>query len=174
MKRIFAVLTLFMLLCILIPCGSIWADESKVAASENGGQVITERNISPDQLEVFTKKDNKIYRKVYNTENGNRSLTSIEEVKLRKMGTKIKSFNSDSQLKNSLVDKLKSGGLNLTQLPSKIDFSQSSYLPPVGAQKENSCVAWSVGYYLRTFQQAKDLRWIVGNNPSHIFSSSYL
>ncbi|MCW4012080.1 MAG: C1 family peptidase, partial [Candidatus Bathyarchaeota archaeon] len=44
--------------------------------------------------------------------------------------------------------------------PTSIDHSQSIYFPPIGDQgSEGSCVAWAVGYYTKTFQEALDHGW---------------
>jgi len=38
--------------------------------------------------------------------------------------------------------------------------NQSKYFPPIGNQgAEGSCVSWSVGYYTKTWQEAKDQDW---------------
>ncbi len=45
-------------------------------------------------------------------------------------------------------------------LPDKIDHSQSKWFPPIGDQgAEGSCVAWATGYYVKTFQEAKEHDW---------------
>ena len=44
--------------------------------------------------------------------------------------------------------------------PSAVDNSNSPYFPPIGNQaNQGSCVAWSVGYYIKTFQEAKEHSW---------------
>lgn len=44
--------------------------------------------------------------------------------------------------------------------PSSIDHSSSQYFPPIGNQaSEGSCVPWAVGYYVKTFQEAKEHGW---------------
>ncbi|WP_242842515.1 C1 family peptidase [Peptoclostridium acidaminophilum] len=63
-------------------------------------------------------------------------------------------------------------------LPSSIDHSDSPYLPPAGSQRENSCVGWAVGYYLRTYQQGMDFEWSVKSGidyyPSRVFSPTFI
>ena len=45
-------------------------------------------------------------------------------------------------------------------LPSIIDHSTTHWFPPIGNQDgEGSCVAWAVGYYVKTFQEAKENDW---------------
>jgi len=44
--------------------------------------------------------------------------------------------------------------------PSSVDHTNSSWFPPIGNQDgEGSCVAWAVGYYMKTFQEAKEHGW---------------
>src|SRR3972149_10524683 len=44
--------------------------------------------------------------------------------------------------------------------PSSFDNSALPWFPPIGNQgAEGSCVAWSVGYYIKTFQEAKEDGW---------------
>lgn len=43
---------------------------------------------------------------------------------------------------------------------STVDNSALPWFPPIGNQDgEGSCVAWSVGYYIKTFQEAKEHGW---------------
>jgi len=46
------------------------------------------------------------------------------------------------------------------QLLSRVDWSESPWFPPIGNQDgEGSCVAWAIGYYTKTFQEAKEHGW---------------
>ncbi len=59
-----------------------------------------------------------------------------------------------------------------TSLPSSVDLS--SGLPAVGDQDAlGSCVAWSVGYYAKTFEEKRERGWDVSQN-AHIFSPTFL
>ena len=50
------------------------------------------------------------------------------------------------------------------QATSKVDHSSSPWFPPIGNQgSEGSCVAWAVGYYMKTFQEAKEHKWDLTN-----------
>jgi C1A family cysteine protease len=41
-----------------------------------------------------------------------------------------------------------------------VDQSATPWFPPIGNQgSQGSCVAWSVGYYVKTFQEAKEREW---------------
>lgn len=47
-------------------------------------------------------------------------------------------------------------------LPSEVDNSATPWFPPIGNQgSQGSCVAWAVGYYVKTFQEAKEHGWNV-------------
>jgi C1A family cysteine protease len=44
--------------------------------------------------------------------------------------------------------------------PAAVDQSATPWFPPIGNQgSQGSCVAWSVGYYVKTFQEAKEHGW---------------
>ena len=46
------------------------------------------------------------------------------------------------------------------QLSSSVDHTSSKYFPPIGNQGyEGSCVCFAVGYYTKTFQEAKEHDW---------------
>ncbi|MCK4434812.1 C1 family peptidase, partial [Candidatus Bathyarchaeota archaeon] len=46
------------------------------------------------------------------------------------------------------------------QNPSYVDHTTTPWFPPIGNQNgEGSCVAWAVGYYMKTFQEAKEHAW---------------
>ena len=45
-------------------------------------------------------------------------------------------------------------------LPAFVDHSSSIYFPPIGNQgNKGSCVAFSIGYYISTFYEARDRQW---------------
>ncbi|MBA7492494.1 hypothetical protein ES702_03044 [subsurface metagenome] len=46
------------------------------------------------------------------------------------------------------------------QAPTSVDQTATPWFPPIGDQDgEGSCVAWAVGYYVKTFQEAKEHGW---------------
>ncbi|MGD6808395.1 MAG: PKD domain-containing protein [Candidatus Bathyarchaeia archaeon] len=54
-----------------------------------------------------------------------------------------------------VVDSISYSGTN-----SSVDNSATPWFPPIGDQgMEGSCVAWAVGYYTKTFQEAKEHGW---------------
>ncbi len=47
-----------------------------------------------------------------------------------------------------------------TSSPSQVDHTTAPWFPPIGNQDgEGSCVTWAVGYYVKTFQEAKEHGW---------------
>ena len=45
-------------------------------------------------------------------------------------------------------------------MPSAVDNSATPWFPPIGNQgSQGSCTAWAVGYYVKTFQEAKEHSW---------------
>ena len=71
------------------------------------------------------------------------------------------------------VDTPDGAGLNSSKF-----HNGTKYFPPIGNQgSEGSCVSWSVGYYTKTFMEAKDQNWnlsgatMTGSWPYHPTSS---
>jgi hypothetical protein len=51
-------------------------------------------------------------------------------------------------------------GVTYPAAPSSVDQSATPWFPPIGNQDgEGSCTAWAVGYYVKTFQEAKEHTW---------------
>ncbi|MCK5157403.1 MAG: hypothetical protein KAQ69_13325, partial [Spirochaetales bacterium] len=45
-------------------------------------------------------------------------------------------------------------------LPNEVDHSETQYFPPVGNQgREGSCVAFTFGYYIQTYTEAREHNW---------------
>ncbi len=63
-------------------------------------------------------------------------------------------------------------------LPSKVDFSKE--IPPVANQgRQNSCVAFSTGYYTKSYYEYKKHKWkydppIYGGKGEYVFSPAYI
>lgn len=170
-KAIALIMILMYLLTLGVPIQSI-------ASSLDPNEVIlSQRTLSDGTLELFTKKDGLFYKKSLRPDSDN---WNIEKFRIPKTGLKTDKLGQqkDSKLAKAIETKLGASGYKLGALPSSIDYSTSDYLPPIGEQYENSCVGWSTGYYLRTFQEAKDLDWNVkqGGLPvnAHIFSPSFI
>jgi parallel beta-helix repeat protein len=59
-----------------------------------------------------------------------------------------------------IVDDIFLVGAQPSAPPVSVDHSASIWFPPIGNQDgEGSCVAWAVGYYVKTFQEAKEHNW---------------
>ncbi|WP_088188879.1 FlgD immunoglobulin-like domain containing protein [Desulfosporosinus sp. FKA] len=142
--------------------------------------ILSQRALPNGDEQVFTKKDNLTYIKQFKLSDGNWTLENSQELTLHKSGliTQNTANKTDPNLSKALEVKLKASGINVGALPSSVDYSSSPYLPPVGTQTVNDCAAWSAGYYLRTYQEAKDLGWDVKSNGlpinAHIFSPSFI
>lgn len=144
-----------------------------------GEKVLETNKLNNYEEEIFTIKNNKYHKKLLQKKNDIWILKKDQVITLRKTGLKEgKEVTKDTLLGKSIENKLKSSGYDLQKLPSILDYSTSSYLPPVGNQVNDDCVAWSTGYYLRTFQQAKDIGWLVKNQdmpiPYHVFSPTFI
>ncbi len=49
---------------------------------------------------------------------------------------------------------------NQTALPAAVDLSLSEYFPPIGDQgSQGSCASFAIGYYCKTYQEAKEHDW---------------
>jgi hypothetical protein len=59
---------------------------------------------------------------------------------------------------------------------TSIDLTTTPWFPPIGNQgSQGSCVAWAVGYYTKTFQEAKEHNWDLSGAPSDkIISPSFI
>lgn len=58
------------------------------------------------------------------------------------------------------------------ELPAKVDLSDR--LPTPGQQgRQNSCVAWTVAYALKSYQEQNENRWGL-SAPAHVFSPAFL
>jgi hypothetical protein len=50
--------------------------------------------------------------------------------------------------------------VRMTELSASIDLTVSPWFPPIGDQDgQGSCTCWSIGYYMKTFQEAKEHGW---------------
>jgi hypothetical protein len=156
----------------------IYADDYPV---DSGEKIVGKRIINKDRVEIFTRKNDCIYIKKLKRKNNHWNVTSSKKVDQQfTTGLKIRegNINPDNQLSNINKDKLGTSGIIPIDIPSKVDFSESEYLPPVDKQSGNSCVGWALGYYLRTYQQARDIGWKVKQDgkpiKSHVFSPAFI
>ncbi|MHB9094885.1 MAG: C1 family peptidase [Eubacteriales bacterium] len=156
-----------------------------LSAQENfplvpGEKVLDKRTLAKDKIDLFTDIKGQVYKKTFALENGDWKVVESKSILLRKTGLKTDGpvKRRDPELGRSIESKLRAQGFSLDNLPDKLDLSQSPFLPPVGDQQENSCVGWSTGYYLRTYQQAREIGWQVRNGnqrvDTHVFSPTFI
>lgn len=70
-------------------------------------------------------------------------------------------------------------GKNTKAIPSFIDLSKDPYFPPIGDQGQfGSCAAFSTGYYMKTYMEAKKRGWDVSDpsfiNTDYIMSPQFI
>ncbi|WP_159436133.1 FlgD immunoglobulin-like domain containing protein [Anaerosalibacter sp. Marseille-P3206] len=164
-------LSIFLLILLLIyPTNIVNADK----LLEDGEVILDERINFDGTKELFTELDGMYYRRFIEDD----VLIDTEPIELMPTGLKITREEKDDDIGEILPRKLKQMGIYSYNLPSQLDYSSSPYLPPVGRQHENSCVGWSTGYYLRTYQQGMDLKWKIKDgdyaNPSRVFSPAFI
>ncbi len=153
----------------------ILASAQELYPLKDGEVLLDESILSTDEVEIFTKNQNIYYKKILKKTYGSWIELESQVAKLPYAGLKDdNNLTRDYSVEKALENKLKANGVDLNQLPVKLDYSGSAYFPPIGTQYEGSCVAWATGYYLRTYQQAKDIGWKVGNDTKHIFSPSFI
>lgn len=136
---------------------------------------LTTKPTSLSDISKYQKKNPKLYKKKrysflskYGKGSGLNPMTA-EELKEMPLLT-----GASSQISNSM-------------LPNSVDWSKTNYFPPIGDQgKESSCVAWSVGYYIHTYYEAKEHDWDLSStlwdnefkkpngNLSNIFSPDFI
>lgn len=160
----------FLILILLLTITTIYAED----LLEDGEIILDERVKQDGSKEIFTEVEGVYYRKLI----VDGQILEKEQIDLRPTGLKFKEEIKDKTLEKALGAKLEEMGIYSSNLPPTLDYSSSPLLPPVGLQEENSCVGWSAGYYLRTYQQAMDLGWKIKEgdigNPNRIFSPSFI
>ena len=149
MKKLMRWATVLILIILLMLPSTVLAGDFL----EDGEQLLDER-LNPDGVrEIFTTKDGEFYRKFIKDD----EILDVESIQIFPTGLKDRPKVKDTDIGEILPEKLRQRGVYV--LPSKLDYSKSPYLPPVGRQYENSCVGWATGYYLRTYQQGLDIGW---------------
>ncbi|MCB1189072.1 MAG: C1 family peptidase [Leptospiraceae bacterium] len=64
--------------------------------------------------------------------------------------------------------------LSSSSLPSKMNLQDTGFFPPIGDQgKYGTCVAWAVGYNMKTYMENRDLNQTTSSSSSQ-FSPKYL
>lgn len=185
MKRISSVF----IFIILLVFGSVTFAESQYNIPlGKGEELLLERELQDGSIEVFLEINGEHYRKLFKknqieghiTGNGAYKLVSDEIVPQRGKGLMTSIGPEDKDAEERVRRYIDKHRLSSARLPESIDYSYSPHLPNVGDQGyNNSCVGWATGYYLRTYQQSKDLGWNVKdyygfNNPERVFSPSFI
>lgn len=168
------------MLCIISALSSHKAFADNNYPLEQDEKLIEERYIDEAYTDIFTSRNNIMYLKRLKRIKNGWIIIDTQELSPKWTGliTADTESHSSKDLAGILNTGLKQYGINSESLPASIDHSGSEYLPPVGEQNENSCVGWAIGYYLRSYQQAKDLLWPVKTNdhilPEHVFSPTFI
>ncbi len=147
LRRYAPFLVIAILACTFIPTGS--ESTTKTTFSKNGititSHVPTQSELSMMMGDIGVYEEGQNYNELYNGHG-----TGLAPPTLAQWDVLGSSLN--------LVDSIATTRLDGN--PSSIDHSQSIHFPPIGSQgSEGSCVAWAVGYYTKTFQEAKEHGW---------------
>lgn len=162
-----------MLLLLFCCMKTVYAEET--FSLRSGERVLDSQMQRNGVLEQFTLYEGQYYRRLLMKTNDQWNLLSEEEITLPPAGLSETSADLDVIPDAIFRRKLADEGLHLARkLPPRLDYSSSPYLPPIGEQHENSCVGWAAGYYLRTYQEARERQKAVGTDPKKIFSPSFI
>jgi len=149
----------------------------------SGGSSITSMS-SQDKLEsaarAVTSTDIDKFVKNINTNNvenekvngqgtGWKNMTREQWQKVQETG-RIKVLDAQDVLSTFPIKSQSDGTINI------VDHSQSQYFPPIGNQgAEGSCVAWAIGYYVKSFYEASDQGWDLSTgDKSKIMSPEFV
>lgn len=147
---------------------------------EKNEKIINTREINKNVIEIFTELDDKVYLKRLNKNMNKWNIVKSKPIKKRYTGFNYKESNlqGDRELTKAIREEIYDYGNQIGTIPSKIDHSETQLLPPVGMQNDYSCVGWATAYYVRTFQQAKDIGWKIKDGEdiirNRVFSPSFI
>lgn len=130
------------------------------------------RAINSSDIENYLKKVNvnNIGNEIINGQGtGWKNMTRKQWQKAKEEGS-IKILESQDVLSTFNVKSQGDSEINI------VDHSQSKHFPPIGDQgAEGSCVAWSIGYYIKSFQGASDRGWDLSTgDDSKIMSPEFV
>lgn len=179
-KTSYYIITGILIIALLMTgLNQIFADD--IYPLEAGEKLIEKTVIDQNHTEIFTQVNEGFYLKKLQRYEGKWIIESAEAIYPKWTGLETNEINrkGDRKLAAALDNELNSYGLETASLPPVVDYSHSRFLPPAGDQmNENSCVGWATGYYLRSYQQAKDIGWEVKESgigiDSHMFSPSFI
>ncbi len=185
MKKSKLFFNVILLMLIMISVSGFSSGGHNLPLAE-GEVLLKERVLEDKNIEAFIELDGAKYRKIFTKDKTKENETSeftlinseavVEHGKGLSVEDNPKSGEVQLKLEQFFKDKKPRSGI----LPSYIDYTNSEYLPEVRSQGSvNSCVGWSLGYYLRTYQQARDLKWDVKDEDGYdrhdrVFSSSFI
>ncbi len=131
---------LLLLSLFLHLCPNLFGQEIKI-----GWRRMTDQEFQRLKQKIGTYQKGKNYNKViYGHGTGLRPLTAVQWETMKD--------------KPIVADKLISTFAGAP--PAYHDNSATIYFPPIGNQEEEgSCVSWACGYYMKTFQEAKEHHW---------------
>jgi hypothetical protein len=125
--------------------------KSHFTTGDNAIVKVVEHSISKYELEELKRKtgvyqNNINYNRIINEHGtGLRPPTESEWAKISEGALMVEKISWFDQTASS---------------PSKVDHTTAPWFPPIGNQDgEGSCVTWAVGYYVKTFQEAKEHGW---------------
>lgn len=172
-------LLMVLLFLVFIPGTSLGAEESYPL--EDGEIILDSRQVDGGAVELLTEKGESYFIKKYVHTKEVWVLTDSRDFLMRKTGLLIdESIPKRSRaMDRALEQRLRSRGVDVNTLPAWLSYEENPCLPPVGDQgNQGSCAAWASTYYLRTFQQAKDIEWQVKEHDEgiakHILSPSFV
>lgn len=179
MKRCLMIaLTLF---CLCLQPHPLSAEETidKEQFLDQGERILDELRVSEDYRELYTEKEGIYYKKILIKRQEDWKQEGEEQLELPLGGLKTRDEGQGSPLsEEALHEELYKLGHNPAALPARLDYAGSPYLPPVGEQFEDSCVGWSVGYYLRSYQEAREKGYSFAKNvkadPKRVFSPTFI
>ncbi len=130
------------------------------------------RDITSSDIDNYLNKvnvNNKGNKIINGQGTGWKNMNREQWQKAKETGS-IKILESQDVLSTFNVKSQGDGEINI------VDHSQSKYFPPIGNQgAEGSCVAWSIGYYIKSFQEASDRGWDISTgDDSKIMSPEFV
>ena len=174
-------ITAILIVSILLASGMFLMETDAKPTSVNGKEIPEEYDVINLQgMELNTKSASEEKLSLLKKEVGVRDENVDYNPKIDGYGTGLRppsnqewdSWARDLKVVVS-IDQAAPDALNTSKL-----HNQSDYFPPIGNQgSEGSCVSWSMGYYTKTFQEAKEHDWnlsgasYTGSWPGHPTSS---
>jgi len=140
---------LIIMLMITLVFSNTITDNSTLATEEKSDElIITKHKITREELE-----DLKIIKGVYDENTNYKTTYGNYSAGLVPPTEEQWDYIAETTY---IIDKISIGN---STLPSNYDISEQKYFPPIGDQINSSCVSWSTGYYMATYQTARINDW---------------